>query len=313
MKKPIHISLGNFNIDLTMFIENVPEVDQAVLVNKLVVSPGGGATNYSIAASIYGHRVYLISVVSENPLFRRMLGKVKRMGVNTDYVSLTRGKPGLVVVLIDRNGEKRMLKHPGVNVKIRDVAIPEELLDQASLLHVSSVPIDVVVKQIDQAYKRGLMVTYDPGVYAIEGRDRILENLHKINVLFLNKYEFLELTGGDPLKLLKRGVDLIVVKKGAKGAFLIQQGGLIVNGYSKPIKRVVNSTGAGDAFNAFFNASLLDYRDPVKALQYGLAAGTVKTSCRGSYLCWGRDVVNQQLKETYVEVLKELDLKVLLD
>lgn len=313
MKKPTHVSLGNFNVDITLYVEGVPNVDQATLVEDVVFSVGGAATNYSIATSIYGHLSYLISVVSKNPLSLRFLERVKKMGVNVDYVSFTRGKPGYVVILVNHMGERRMLKYVGVNAKLRGLNVPEELLDQASLVHLASVPVDVAVKTMDQAYRRGLIVTYDPGVFVLQSRSGILENLSKVNVLFLNKHELQELSRGDPLKLLKHGVDLIVVKKGARGALLIQQGGLTVIGYSKPIKRVVNSTGAGDAFNAFFNAAFLDYRDPVRALQYGLAAGTLKTSCKGSYLCWDRAVVNQQLKETYVEAVKEQDFRVLLD
>ncbi len=303
----LHVSVGNLNIDLTLYIPRLPVFDESVIVNDMLLSPGGSASNYASAVACYGHRATLIAAASTNPMVDNILEELRRRGVDTRFVKRVDGDPGLVIVVVTSNGEKIMLKYRGVNELLSPNDVPRELLDQANIVHLASIPPNIAEEIAGRASRLGIIVSYDPGVYAVSEKERVIKMLDKIDILFLNRVEAKELAGANMESLLKYGLSLLVIKKGAGGAFVVQHGSFYYRGRSKPIGKPINTTGAGDAFDAFFNAAYLDYKDPGKALSYGLAAGTLQTMCKTSIICCDMELFKKQLLMTTVEVMKEPD------
>jgi len=63
LKPPLlHASVGNINVDLTIYLEKLPNPDESIKAEKFSVGKGGGALNYAVAVSRYGHRARLIGV-----------------------------------------------------------------------------------------------------------------------------------------------------------------------------------------------------------------------------------------------------------
>jgi len=309
----IHVCIGNFNIDLTLYVSRLPGLDESVNATEMILSPGGAATNYAVAVSCYGHRAVLIAVASASPLVDIMLNRVRELGVDVSYVKRVEGMPGLVVVVVSGEGERVMYRYRGVNELLSSASIPREALMQASIVHMASLPPATAGRIGEAASKLGILTSYDPGVYAISDREHVIKVLDKIDILFLNRVEAKSLAGYNIESLLKYGPSLIVVKKGAGGAYVVQHGGLYHHGRVKPIGKPVNTTGAGDAFDAFFNAAYLEYRDVGKALLYALAAGTLKTLYKTSIMSCDKELLKKQLLQTSVEVVKEPDEWVLED
>ncbi len=306
-RKYLHVSVGNLNVDITIFIQEMPKTDTSVFANDLVLSPGGSASNYAVAVAFYGHRVSLVATTSINPLVNDILSTLKDRGVDVSIVKRVEGIPGIVVSIVTENGEKRMFKYKGVNEFLSPNDIPLDLLKEANIVHLTSISPNIVNEVSSRAQKLGILVSYDPGVYAIISREKVLKTLDKVNILFLNRVEAKELAGTNTDSLLKYGLDIIAIKKGAGGAYVIQHNQKYYYGVSKPILKPINTTGAGDVFDAFFNASYLDYRDVCKALLYALSASSLKTSCRESIICFDKSLLNKQLRRTIVEVLKNPD------
>ncbi len=303
-RKPrIHIAVGNLNVDITMYVPRLPKPDESIIADDTDIGPGGAASNYSVAVSIYGHRVYLIASTSIDPLVSSMLKELEKRGVNTFYVKRVEGPPGIVNVIVIPGGERFIVKYRGVNELLTPNDVPKTLLKKASLIHMASIPPNIAGEIAERALGFGLLISYDPGAYALTMPDRVLKILKYVSILFLNRREAKALAV-DIDHLLDHGPQMVVVKKGGAGALIAVHGGVYYKGISRPLKPPVNSTGAGDAFAAFFNSAYLDYHDPGKALQYGLAAGALKVTCRGSQLCWDKQYFNKQLGETSVEKIK---------
>ncbi len=303
--KPIHVSVGNLNIDITMYVPRIPGSDESVIADDIVIGPGGSASNYSIAVTYYGHQAYLIASTSTNPLVDTVLEKLNNIGVVTKFVKRVEEDPGIVSVIVIPGGEKIMVKYRGANELLSPNDVPRQLLELATIIHMASIPPSIAMEIAMRASGLGILISYDPGAYALYAKSKVLSMLNYINILFVNRVEAKTLTGGKVENLLKYGTDLIVIKKGPAGAYVLQHGGTVYHGVSKPIRNPVDSTGAGDAFDAFFNSAYIDYRDPGKALSYALAAGALKVMCRGSILCWDKQLFSKQLSETLVEELKK--------
>ncbi len=303
-KNHIHVAVGNLNIDITLYVDRIPKPNHPLMAHDAFIGAGGAASNYAVAVTYYGHIAYLIASTSSYSFVDYVLEELNSIGVRTDYVKRVEGIPGIVSILVGSNGDKVMVKHRGVNSLLSPNDVPRELLERASIVHIASVEPSVALEIARRANSLGVLVSYDPGGDVFEARDIVLKTISYVNILFLNRAEAKALAGPDPSKLLNRGPWVVVVKRGSVGAYVLGPGDVVYHGISKPIKKPVDSTGAGDAFAAFFNSMYLDSRDIGKALQYGLAAAALKVACRGSRLCYNKTLFNKQLAETMVELLK---------
>ncbi len=302
--KHVHVAIGNLNIDISLYVDHIPGRDESIVSSEARIGAGGAATNYAVATRFYGHNVYLIATTSSHPFIDYILDELKNLGVNVSYVKRVEGTPGIVSIIVEYgSGERVMVKHRGVNSLLSPNDVPRSVLREASIVHIASVEPSVAYEIARRAHSLGVLVSYDPGSGAFEKRERVVETIRYSNIVFLNRVEA-KTIASDPWKIVDMGPEIVVVKKGSAGAYVLHPSGKVFHGLSKPVRPVVDTTGAGDAFAAFFNSCYLDYSDILKALEYGLAAATLKTSCRGSRLCFDRELFNRQLSETMVELLK---------
>ncbi len=300
----VHVAIGNLNIDITFYVDKLPGPDEAIVSSDANIGVGGAASNYAVAIAYYGHRSYLVATTSSYGFIDSVLEELLRLGVNIKYIKRVEGAPGIVSIIVNKKGERVMVKHRGVNSLLSPNDVPREILKIASIAHIASIEPSVALEIARRASSLGVMVSYDPGSGVYEDPETVLRVLEYTNILFLNRREALQLAGPNPTKLLDRGPEIIVIKKGPGGAYVIQPGNIVYHGISRPIRPPVDTTGAGDAFAAFFNATYLDSHEIGRALQYALAAGALKVTCRGSRLCLDRHLFNKQLMETMVEAMR---------
>lgn len=297
---PLHVSVGNFNIDVAVYVDKMPGLDESVNAREIDIRPGGAATNYAVAVSHYGHRSSLIASVSNNPLAKMGLETVRDMGVDVSHVSYVDAQPGMVVSIVYPDGSRSMIRSLGANAYLTPDKVSQELLDSSSVVHMATLH---PAKALEISRRtRAAMKSYDPGVYVHTDVSELREVLRHIDVLFLNRQEYAVLTGEvDVRGLFNLGVNIIVVKLGGKGAVALTRDGGVYHAYTAPQGKPVDTTGAGDAFNAFFNAAYIDTGSVREALRYGASAGALKTLCKGSMLCWDRGLFKRHLEASIVE------------
>lgn len=299
----IHVAVGNFNIDIAVYAERFPAPDESVSAHLLQIRPGGAAANYSAAVAQYGHEAYLIASVSDAPLAHEVMKELGAVGVKLDYVKISPAEPGIVVVFLSKAGERSMVKYAGANALLRPQDIPQEIVSKAHVVHIASISAEFVKYASQIAKRHATMISYDPGIYAERSPEEIAGIANAMDTLFLNRVEALKLFEKiPPLALLNKGLDRIVIKRGKEGALVITSDMYLLTGRSTPISPPVDTTGAGDAFNAFFNIGLLEFNDEIKALQYALAAGALKSTQKGSVLLYDNKLFAEQLKATAVEM-----------
>ncbi len=307
-----HLAIGNINLDLTFFVDSYPERGGVTKATDISIGLGGAATNYSVAARRAGHRATLYAHIGGLAFSENLLSLLEREGIDTSLVSIhEREYPGIVAVIVDRTGERTMIKYSGANQHLSRV-IPESLTPtDYDVVHFASTSPRTVENTlhyalIGNAAVRTRICSYDPGgVYAAERESvrRTLESCARAAstaILFLNEREALVFSGAssleDAVSVLSSYASTsnvsVVVKLGDRGSLLLRpRGGCIV---AEPyrVDRVLDTTGAGDVFDAYFNALLVETSSFERALQYANIAGALKVAKRGSALAapWRKEV-----------------------
>ena len=291
--KPVHLSLGNINLDIYLYVERLPAPDEELPVEEAMVSPGGAASNYAVAAVAAGHRAKLVAHTSRVAVSLGVLDALRKKGVDVDSVVVhEEGMPGLVVIVVASGGETVMFKVRGVNRLLRG----DEISGEYDVVHVASAQPEVMERVM--ASVRARIYSYDPGgAVAIQYPSRVAMLLGRVTILSLNAREAVRVLGASiGVVQEKLGDSMLLVRLGARGSLLVTSG----RGYYARACRLgepVDTTGAGDTFNAYFNAWLAEGTDVEEALAAGTTAAALKILRKGAQNVPSREEVEGRLAE----------------
>ncbi len=268
------LSIGSINIDIVLQIEDFPELDSEVLIRGLHEMHGGSAANFAVALSRLGMDVSFLGAVGNDTYAELLKKELIRNNVDISYLKKGDGRSGLVVVIFDETGEKRMFAYRGANKFLDADDLEEDLLSDFDWVHVASVEKDIVSKACKTFHK----VSYSPGSIMVGfGLDHIEEIFNYCKYVFLSKSEALRLFGEEWDKLKKYKSDFIVTM-GREGSLLVGEENISSRGYEVD---VVDTTGAGDSFAAGFVYGILNY-DIHMALKLANACAALKTTKVGA-------------------------------
>jgi len=277
-------SIGNANIDLTLYVRKLPDPGTQVEAYSMERLVGGAAANFAVAASRLGLQAAFIGCVGRDEAGKLVLSKLRSEGVDTSLVKVVEGGTGLVVVVVDERGERTMIAYRGANEALCKMDLSSIDYSAFSWLHASSVKPEVVVKPFRKARELGVKTSYDPGgIVARMGYRSLMDALRYTDVLLLNETEagYIEASGGGvELEVVREVVPLVVVKLGARGA-LAYKGPLRVQAEAFRVE-VVDTTGAGDAFNAGLCYALESGLSVHDALVFANACAAIKITRRGA-------------------------------
>ncbi len=267
---------GNLNLDQYLLVERIPGPDEAVEVHDTFSQPGGAATNVAVALAKLGAEVRLLGFIGLDDTGDLLLQRLSALSLDLRYVRRV-GKPtGRVYVVLDRAGRRAMLALRGANTELKPGSIEPGALAGVEHIHLSSTKPAFTEWLLAEAKKAGLTTSYDPGsVVVSEGFERLREALSHVDVLLVNVREACML-GLENLRQEFRG--LLVVKRGPLGSEAPLEG---VEAPAFEVS-VVDTTGAGDAFNAAF---LVCWKLGTKlgdCLLLANAAGAIKASRYGA-------------------------------
>lgn len=268
------ISIGNINIDLSFFVETLPDLDTEVL-SDLEIFHGGAAANFAVGAARLGLKVGIIGCVGNDVFGMSAIEELSKNGVSIDFIKIVEGKrTGMVCVIVEKGGNRRMIAYRGANEALEDY-INE--VPNSKYLQLCNVSRGVLIKVKNLSNSK---ISLDPGGRVVELK---LSDLEGIDIIFMNEYECRKLTGMDYLKgaeLISNYVKLVIIKRGAKGAYLFDGKKSI----SMPAMEVnvVDTTGAGDAFDAGFLAAMIRGKSLNECLTWGIATASLKIQKKGA-------------------------------
>jgi len=301
----VHVAVGNLNLDISVMLDRFPDEDSHVFARDSWIGLGGAATNYSVAVARLGHTVYLVARAGGDALKLGLLDQLIAEGVRVDHVAVAPGEPlgTVIVMLVPSRGTRTMVTIRGANSGLRPEHVP--LVSGAGVYHLASTRPIILEGLCERSWwRQGFIATYDPGGEVYRYPRRIAEALQCVDVLLLNEREASALAGaaglGEAREILGLGPRLVVVKKGSGGAVAYTMEGEVRAVLARR-PRVVDVTGAGDAFDAAFNVWLLETGSVEVALAAAVAAGAVKVGLRGSANMPGRADVEKAMEGVRVE------------
>lgn len=273
---------------------------------KVRSRPGGSGANQAVWLGAMGAEVVFAARVGadEKAMYEnyfRGQGVVPVLAGDRDLPS------GVLVTLVDPDGERSFLTDRSANLNLSPEDLPEDLLDGAGMVVVSGYsffapgPRAAVHGLVGAARARDIAVAVDPasvGFLAEVGASAFIGWTRGADWLFANRSEAEALTGESELttqmRLLGEQYANVVIKCGAEGAVVGGRGGILL-AMKAPVVNVVDTTGAGDAFAAGFLAAHLAGLGLDEALERGVAAGARAVESIGGQP--DRDMFRSQLKD----------------
>ncbi len=256
------VAVGNANVDITVFLSEIPGPDEDVDADSVSLGVGGSASNFASTCALLGEKTSIVAVVGDDPLGSFYLEEMAQRGVDTRLIELRAdSKTGFVIILNVAESQRRMIRYRGANLLLADDVLSErgEPLRSAEVVHTSSVRPAVVRTLIEM----GLRLSWDPGWTAVSRyRGEVLELMETGQILraFLNEKELRVLTRLDDLRegaasIHEMGVEEVVVKRGEAGSAALA----FRTWYEAPALRVraVDTTGAGDVFDGAYTVARL--------------------------------------------------------
>jgi ribokinase len=277
MRKLDAIGFGALNVDKLFKVNRIAAAEEESFVASHSETCGGSAANTMVALARLGCKVGFIGKVAGDAEGRTLLQDFRKEGVDTKGVTVaTMGRSGKVMGFVGKRGERALYIDPGVNDTIKLTEIDTKYATNTKFLHLSS----FVGKQSFETQKKlieklpeKVKVSFDPGaLYARIGFARLKPLIRKTSVMIPNAGELALLTGKTDYKagarlLINEGVETLAVKLGNKGCYVTdkQESRLV-----EPFKvKVVDTTGAGDAFDAGFIYGLLSGKNINEAGKIG--------------------------------------------
>ncbi|MGB9729357.1 MAG: carbohydrate kinase family protein [Thermoprotei archaeon] len=274
------IAVGNANIDLMFVITYFPKPDEEVLSKDFKIVPGGSASNFAVAISRLGVTAGLIASLGDDVFGQLIIDNLKNENVDISHIKIIKNSPtGVVIIFIDEYGERRMIAYRGANLMLNKDDINVKYIKTAKLIHLSGTKLDLSEYIASIAKHEGLIVSFDPGsVISSMGIIKCKKVLSNTDILFVNRLEIMQLIGIQDIlesayELINYGLSIVVVKLGSDGSLAVTK--------NKKIKipafkvKAVNTTGAGDAFNAGFLKAFLLNMEIEDALKIGNAVAAL--------------------------------------
>lgn len=286
------LSLGDLLLDVVVCYD--PQSGEADTGPEgAQIWPGGSAANFAVQVARQSADVRFIGRVGSDWPGEMLTRSLESEGIATSITVDEKEPSGRVLVMVDPLGNRRMWSYPGASAAIRAEDLDHKWFAYVDVVHLTGYsllregPRAAALQAVKLAKEVGCrFLTLDPNPpHLIEDfgarkfRDMIADL--GFDLIFPNIDEGMLLTG--LLQPEEIGLDLlsiaplVALKLGAGGALVTLEGGKQINVEAHPTERVVDVTGAGDAFAAGFVVEYLRSGDPRKAAEAAnrLAAGVV--------------------------------------
>jgi sugar/nucleoside kinase (ribokinase family) len=247
--------------------------------------PGGSGANQAVWLGAMGTRVSFVARVGarDKP---QLEAYFRGFHVDPILVADAMRPSGMLVTIVDPDGERSFLTDRGANLALSPSDMPVWLLEETRLVLLSGYslfaegPRRAVQYLAAEARARGIGLAVDAasaGFLREVGVATFLEWTREIDTIFANSDEAAALTGTDDLLAQMTGLgahfERVIIKRGARGAALGDRHGVRVE-RAAPVVEVVDTTGAGDAFAAGFITAELSGASEAEALDRGVVAGS---------------------------------------
>lgn len=251
-------------------------------VEQVEIVSGGGATNTAVSFAKKELNTAIVAELGNDPQSLLVQRDLEEGQVDTRHLVQEPDETTAVsVVLIAADGGRSIMVYRGAAAMLTKTDVPLDKLE-TRWIHISSLGgnMDLLKIILTWAKKNDTRVSLNPGMKEIGHRDKLLALLSLVEILFVNRDEAKELWGIDytddsmwnsmqPI----HGSYVTVITDGARGGKIMNNGKVSFFEGAK-VKKVVDSTGAGDAFASGMVAGVLYGKTYEQAVGWGIKNAT---------------------------------------
>jgi ribokinase len=282
------VILGVFVADTAYRADRMPDLGETVLGNSFSLGPGGKGSNQAVAAGRMGAKVSIITRLGKDDFANMALDVWKKSGVTPFVKQSSDDYTGAAYIFIEESsGDNAIIIAPGAAAKItpEDVEEEEELIRSADVFITQlEQPMNAAVRALEIANSAGVITVLNPAPAAklpnglLELCDYITPNEIETEALTGIAVNSIKDAERAAKAMKEMGVTTPIITLGKKGAYLYGHG-LIPSLNAGP---VVETTGAGDAFNGGFATGLSEGFKPLEAVKIGCATAGLSVTRPGT-------------------------------
>lgn len=255
---------------------------------------GGSPTNVAMNCARLGLKPALISTVGTDGFGEYIFNRLKEAGVSVDYVKKIENKPTSVIFVSRTDGTPDFIPFRKADIYIAENQIPQEVLKRAKIFHTTCFALSknparaTILKKAQEAFELGCKLSIDVN-YA-----KKLWKSQEVALEAIKSYcqfnPLIKISEDDMHRLFeqrlphdeifgffhKNGVDTVCLTLGKEGVKLSQKGEEVIQLPAKKIDKVMDATGAGDAFWSGFLFAYIKERSMEECLEVALQLAALK-------------------------------------
>lgn len=279
------VAIGAALVDMVALIENFPGIDEEVFVPKLELMGGGSAANFAIACARLGLITGFIGKLGRDAFGNKLLDDFKEEKVIIDGIVFSPEIPtGVCYAVVDKNGNRILYAFSGAANVLEPEDLDGNFIKSFRVIHLASLKnLRPFIRAAELVQEEHTRVCLNPGALIVEQGLAKVEPLLKLTDIFIGSQgEVKRLFQTDNLakgiRSLLKYMEIVVITQGGEGSLVATEEGEI-NIPAEKVK-VVDTTGAGDAFSAGFIYGLLKYNfNPYKLEFCGKLGNLAAASC----------------------------------
>lgn len=291
MKKSGVAILGIYVADLAFRASRQPAMGETILGTSFAMGPGGKGSNQTVAAARAGAKVTFITKLGKDDFGDRALAMYAKEGVTVRAEQVSDNSTGAAYIFVqDGTGANAIIVVAGAagTISVADVEANRDAIENAAVFMTQlEQPIPAAVRALEIAKAAGTITIFNPAPAA-----KLDDSIYRFcDYATPNESEASMLSGVEVVDvasarkaadaLLAKGVGTVLITLGGQGSLLHGKDFSI----HTPIfsaGKVVDTTGAGDAFNGGFAAALAEGASPQDAARFGSATAGISVTRPGT-------------------------------
>jgi ribokinase len=286
------VVIGSLNMDLIAVAPRLPLAGETILGSQFLNEPGGKGANQAFAAAKLGGDVAMLGRIGTDDHGKQMRANLEAVHCDVRGIQEIEGSSGIAMILVAASGQNSIVVIPGANQRY----LPPDLhADRRYLVGAEfallqlEIPVETVTAAAHTAKGQGTQVILDPA----PAPDKLPAGLLScVDVLTPNETEAAQLVGGrsvslsadDARDIARRlqalGAKTVIIKLGARGCLLAESG--MVKAIPAPSVAVVDTTAAGDVFNAALAVARSEGASLVDACHFAVQVAALSVTRLGS-------------------------------
>jgi ribokinase len=280
------IVVGSSNTDLVLTFDRLPRPGETLLGGDFHQHQGGKGANQAVAAARAGAKVHFIGARGDDDFGTAAATALQSEGINVShFIRKEKVASGVALILLGGECRENMIgvaRSANDQLSAQDIRNASPAFKEAgALICQLETPLPTVSEAAKLAGARKIPFILNPAPAQILPASL----LKKVYILTPNEHEACLMTGKRSAEtagkeLIRLGCKHVVITLGAKGALYVSKSG--VQNFSAPHVKPVDTVGAGDCFNGWLAASLVENLKMDEAIARAIRAASVSVTRSGA-------------------------------